>query len=156
MISLLKRSIPDLTIGADVIVGFLGESEENFQRTCDFIRQVLLSYLHVFRYSARPRTEATTFRPNISEEVKKIRSGKLREIGKNKWREYRTRFLGRTLQCLVENKRDRESQKLVGISDNYIKVLFEGSDSLMEEFVPIQIENITDKFCIGTLEKNSA
>lgn len=153
MISLLKRSISDLTIGADVIVGFPGESEENFQRTCDFIRQIPLSYLHVFRYSTRPQTEATTFRPNVSEEVKKIRSGKLREIGKKKWREYRTRFLGKTLQCLVENKRDRESKKLVGISDNYIKVLFEGQDSLMGEFVPIQIENITDKFCIGTLDK---
>ena len=117
------NAIPGMAIGIDVLVGFPGEGEEEFKNTREFIESMPLAYLHVFPYSKRPGTEASTLPDHVQESLKKERGKILRDIGKRKRIEYNRRFIGKELSVLVENTKDRETGSMKGFSDNYIPVL---------------------------------
>ncbi len=119
---ILKRC-PDAAIGTDVMVGFPGEGREEFKETEVFVKELPFSYLHVFPYSPRPGTVAYTFKDSVSPNEKKMRAKTLREIGKAKSLEYRNRFIGKELDCLVLS--ELKGEKSVAISGNYINVILD-------------------------------
>jgi threonylcarbamoyladenosine tRNA methylthiotransferase MtaB len=135
----IARSIPDVLIGADVIVGFPAESDEQFENTCKLIESFPINYLHVFSYSDRRGTEASSMPGKIDPRVIHKRSEILHDLGKNKWRDFIGRFIGKELSALIENRRDKKTGQLTGLSDNYIRVLLEGDDSVKNRIVPIHI-----------------
>jgi threonylcarbamoyladenosine tRNA methylthiotransferase MtaB len=135
----INYSIPDVLIGADVIVGFPGETDEQFENTCQFIKSSPINYLHVFSYSDRKGTEASSMPDKIPPQVIHKRSEILHALGKEKWRDYIDRFIGKRLNVLIENRRDRKTDMLTGLSDNYIRVLLDGDDSLKNIIIPINI-----------------
>jgi threonylcarbamoyladenosine tRNA methylthiotransferase MtaB len=139
LVDKITLAIPDVLIGADVIVGFPGETDQQFENTYRFIASSPIYYLHVFSYSDRKGTEASSMPDKISPQVIHKRSEILHSLGQEKWRVYVARFVGKKLEVLIENRRDKNTGKLTGLSDNYIRVLLEGDDSLKNRIVAVRI-----------------
>ena len=107
VVGMLRGALCDCSITADVIVGFPGETEEEFQETCSFIREIGFSDVHVFPYSIRPGTKAAAMPDQLSEEVKRARADAVRALASELSESYRKRFIGRTLTILPEHQ-DRD------------------------------------------------
>lgn len=122
LLSRIIKTVPDATVGADVIVGFPGESDVQFKRTCRFIEQSPLAHLHVFPFSARPGTPAADLSDRVAGDVIKLRAACLRELDRTKRRAHWERFVGRTLDVLCEGKKAGDFYG--GLSDNYLPVFF--------------------------------
>lgn len=127
----LREMFPDVSVGADVIVGFPGESFEAFQNTCELVKKTRLSYLHVFRYSRRAGTPAAEMPDQLNEEVKQLRSKQLHEIKKELEDAYRETFVGKDVEVMLETRRIGEKQRLTGLTRHYIRVFGDGGDELM-------------------------
>jgi len=126
----------------DIITGFPGEGEEEFNNTRRFIQNIGLAYLHVFPYSRRPGTTASTFPDQVIKSVKKEHAAILRKIGNRKRVEFNSGFIGKTLSVLVEGSEDKETGWVKGFSDNYVPVLLpEGDLSLANRIVSVVAED---------------
>lgn len=129
-ISRLSAAIADVTIGIDVIAGFPGETEAQFQHTVELVQQIPAGYLHVFPYSRRPGTAASLFNPQVPERTKKERVAVLRHLSDAKKHRLYLSCIGRALPVMVENRRDRETGHVIAMARNYIPVLIERADGL--------------------------
>jgi len=118
----IVSELPDISIGTDIIVGFPGESEKDFNETTRLLEELPLSYVHVFPYSKRSGTRAAALPGQVNKEVKKGRVNDLLTIGKKKKNDYVIKQLGKRLNVIVEGKGTTEGFYRV-ISDNYIRPL---------------------------------
>ena len=118
-IELILKLIPDACIGADVIIGFPGETEIDFKETYDFIKSLELSYLHVFSYSERENTASVKFNEKIGDRVKDQRSIVLHELSEQKKAVYYQRFVNRKMNVLFESK--TKNNMMYGFTENYLK-----------------------------------
>ena len=134
----LHQALPDLAVTSDVIVGFPGESEEEFQETYDFIVNHHFSELHVFPYSPRIGTPAARMDNQIDEETKNVRVHKLISLSNQLAKEYASKFEDEVLEVIPEEMGE-EPHTLVGYADNYMKARFEGDDSLIGQIVKVKI-----------------
>lgn len=150
LVNRLMKIRPDITIGADIIVGFPGETEANFENTMALVKDNPIHHLHVFAYSDRPGTEASMMSDKVTPDDKARRSRRLRRLGTQKKNKHAGKFVGSTLDIIVE---DRErSGKLAGISGNYLRVEFEGDDSLRKKLIKISIDSIDKDILISNNE----
>jgi len=147
----IKSAIPEAMIGADVIVGFPGETDRQFENTYQFILSSPLSYLHIFSYSDRKGTISSQLPDKVSPEIIHKRSEILHDLGRKKWENYLEGFIGKTLEVLIEQKRDRKTNKLTGLSDNYIRVLLDGADSLKNRIIAVSILKREENFLVGRI-----
>ena len=120
------EAIPNCALGADVMVGFPGETEEQFVNTRSLIDGLPLTYLHVFPFSARDGTPAMRLGDHLTPVVKSARSKELIALSAAKRLAFHRRHLNREMGVLVEDRRDRATGLAVGLTDNYIKVLIDG------------------------------
>ena len=134
----LHQALPDLAVTSDVIVGFPGESEDEFQETYDFIVNHHFSELHVFPYSPRIGTPAARMDNQIDEETKNVRVHKLISLSNQLAKEYASKFEDEVLEVIPEEMGE-EPHTLVGYAYNYMKVRFEGDDSLIGQIVKVKI-----------------
>ncbi len=134
----LAAAVPDCAIGADVMVGFPGETEARFQRTFDLLAELPLTYLHVFAYSRRPGTPAARMPDHPSQAAKKARSRALIEWGQARRHAFHQHHLGATLDVLLEDRADAGTGLQTGLSDNYIKVLV-SAPGMANRIVPVRI-----------------
>jgi threonylcarbamoyladenosine tRNA methylthiotransferase MtaB len=118
-IEYIKIKMPDACIGVDVIVGYPGETEEDFLETYHFLNDLPVSYLHVFTYSERPNTEAINLKGEVSNEVRSKRSKMLRTLSVKKRRVFYESQLGRTVHVLFEG--ENKKGYITGFSENYVK-----------------------------------
>ncbi len=144
LVHTIRKAIPDAGIGADVLVGFPGETDEAFEKTYSLIRELPLTYLHVFPFSPREGTPANRFPDKIPPKVIKDRCRRVRELGMRKKKAFLENQIGRSAVVLVENRRDRNTALLKGITSNYITVLTEGSDDLMNTFQEVHLDHLND------------
>ena len=119
-IELIKHLMPDACIGADVIVGFPGESDEEFKKTMDFLIELPLSYLHVFTYSERANTTATRMKDIVPIATRKERSKQLRNLSEKKKRAFYLSQQGKNEKVVFEKQ--EENGLMFGFTSNYIKV----------------------------------
>jgi len=119
-IETITKMIPDVCIGADVIVGFPGETEQEFNKTLHFIKDLPISYLHVFSYSERENTEAIHFDGIVSKQLRSQRSKKLRILSEKLQRNFNQKYLLTEQNALFE--RENKDGFLYGFTENYIKV----------------------------------
>ena len=148
---LIHRSMPDAAIGADVLVGFPGESDQAFRNTYDLIKTLPLSYLHVFPFSARPGTAAFDFPDRVPDLVVKARCRHLRQLGHAKRSAFYSRFVGREVEVLTESRRDPKTGLLKGVSGNYLPVLFPGGNEHMGQMRRVAIDSLTAAGLQGVL-----
>lgn len=134
----LVSKIPDIGIGADVMVGFPGETEKDFERTYALLEYAPVMMLHVFAYSPRENTDAYTMSGRVDKKELKRRSKALKTLSAKKGGNFRARFVGKTLDTLIENSRGSDG-RLKGFSDNYLPVTLDGPDELRGAITPITI-----------------
>ncbi len=141
----LRAMFPDASVGADIIVGFPGETEARFEKTYTRLEALALSYMHVFRYSRRAGTPAAGMENQIHEAVKKERSGRLHELRFRLNEEFRARFIGSDAEALFESRRDRESGLLTGLTRNYIRVFADAPDSFAGRLASVKLDRLSHK-----------
>jgi threonylcarbamoyladenosine tRNA methylthiotransferase MtaB len=155
LIHQLHERISEVSIGADVIVGFPGETEEKFQCTYDLIESLPFSYLHVFPFSKRKGTPAYQFAQVVGNGKIKKRAEAVRELGKKKRQAFYLRFLDQELSVLVEDRREKETGRWKGLSRNYIPVLLafdagsEGQANWVNQEVRVKVTGQSEKGLVG-------
>lgn len=132
----LKDKIPNLALTTDVIVGFPGETEEDFKDSIDAIEQVGFSRLHVFKFSPRRGTPAATYPEQVPSATKDARSATLIDIGRRQASDFAAAYVGKTLSVLIER---RQGEHLAGVSDNYIRVYAEGPSEIIGKIADVEI-----------------
>ncbi|ULT55723.1 tRNA (N(6)-L-threonylcarbamoyladenosine(37)-C(2))-methylthiotransferase MtaB [Neobacillus drentensis] len=137
----LKEVLPGLAVTSDVIVGFPGETEEEFMETYNFIKEHKFSELHVFPYSKRTGTPAARMEDQVDEEVKNERVHRLISLSDQLAKEYASLFEGEVLEVIPEEEYKEEANKglYVGYSDNYLKVVFPATEDMIGKIVKVKI-----------------
>ena len=133
----IKTLMPHAAIGTDVIVGFPGESEEDFKETLDFLHELEISYLHVFTYSERENTRAIGMNPIVPVSVRNERNKILRNLSFQKLQYFTSLHTGQTRKVLFERSRDKT--KMEGFTDNYIKVTAPYQEAFVNKIVDWRI-----------------
>ncbi len=149
LINRIHQAIPNAAIGADVMVGFPGEGEEEFKDTYDMVSSMPLTYLHVFRYSPRRGTVACAFPETTNAKTATMRAKQLKELGLLKKKAFYFRNLGQKTSLLLEG-RDRHSRLYKGLTPNYIPVLIDPTGLSMSGIIDVNIERILGDQVIGT------
>ncbi len=149
LLSKVMRRMPECGLGSDMLVGFPGETEAQFEQTLRVVERLPFSYLHVFSYSARPGTPAAKYPDQVHPAAKKERSRRLRELGQLKKRAFATRFLGRELAILLEGKRDSVRQFLSGLTEHYIRVHVDAPEAFVNRLVPVRLVALAEDEVLG-------
>ena len=147
----ISSQLPNIAITTDVIVGFPQETDEEFETTVDFIKQVGYSQLHVFPYSKRRGTPAATMDGQVDEHVKSKRVKTLIELSNKMHLEYAKRFLNQIVEVIFEEKLD--DQTLVGHATNYLKINAIGDDSLIGQVCLVKIKEVNVFGIRGEIEE---
>jgi threonylcarbamoyladenosine tRNA methylthiotransferase MtaB len=144
----ISAAMPDAFIGADVIAGFPGETEEEFAETVRLIEELPFSDLHVFPYSRRPGTKAADMPGHLPAHIITERAAQLRSIAARKKTLFFEHFVGRELGVLVQGYSEKTGE-CKGLSRNYVTVLFPGEKSLVNSEVNVQIKSCNGEGCFG-------
>jgi threonylcarbamoyladenosine tRNA methylthiotransferase MtaB len=136
-VKLIKTLMPHCAIGVDVIVGFPGETEVEFQETFEFIHNLDVSYLHVFTYSERDNTHALTLKPVVPVNVRHERNKILRNLSYRKMQYFTEQHTGQQRKVLFESH--NKNGMMEGYSDNYIKVIMPFQKDWVNQVVPVKL-----------------
>ena len=139
----IKSMMPHCCIGVDVIVGFPGETDEDFLETVEFLENLDISYLHVFTYSERANTPAAEMENVVPIEKRRKRNEILRNLSAKKKDNFYKQYLGRYRDILFEVHRDKT--KMTGFTDNYIKVELPFQAELINKIATVQLQNINEE-----------
>ncbi len=129
-VELLKNNIPDVAITTDLMVGFPGESEEDFLKSRDFAEEIGFSKIHVFKYSPRKGTPAAEMKNQVSPEEKERRSEIMLALSDELEKKYLEKYVGRDMEVLYEQEMHDEDGYIEGLTNNYIRVMAKGDISL--------------------------
>jgi threonylcarbamoyladenosine tRNA methylthiotransferase MtaB len=149
-ITQIRNAREDISITTDIIVGFPGETEEDFYQTYDIISKIKFTSLHVFPYSKRDGTKAATMPNKVDSKTIKIRVAKLIELSKDLEVEYMNNFIGKLLDIIPETI---SNDYLIGHSSNYLKIKYKGNKNDIGKLLKIRINNIDYPYCIGEIVK---
>lgn len=144
----IREKFKDASITTDVIVGFPGETEEEFNSTYEFLKNIKLSKMHVFKYSPRKGTRAAEFQEQISGEIKDLRSKKLLALDEKLEREYIDKFINREMDVLFEETNENIS---CGYTRNYIKVCVKSEEDISGKILDVKLVNNLGNMAQGEL-----
>jgi tRNA-2-methylthio-N6-dimethylallyladenosine synthase len=150
LVQRLRHSRPGIAISTDIIVGFPGETEEDYQQTRALVEQIAFDNAFVFRYSPRRDTPAATMADQIGESVKTARNHDLLEVVNDSARRANERLVGRVVQILCEGPSRTNPSRLMGRTRTNKIVIFEGETDLIGELVEVRIERVTGFSLYGT------
>jgi len=142
LIAKIKKQIPQIAITTDVLVGFPGEKEENFQNTVNLVREIVPLRAHIFSYSARKGTPAHRLPERIEPKIIKKRINLLKNITENCAIEYKKQFLNQEMQVLIETRAKGKPEFWEGYSDNYIKVGVASERNLENQLIKVKLKEI--------------
>ena len=134
----IRQVRPNISITTDVIVGFPGESEEEFQETYDFIKKVNFSELHVFPFSPREGTPAYSMPNQVSPNIKSQRVDALINLSHELEKEYRNKFIGQEMEVILE-ERNKTTNKLSGFTSNYLKLEANYPDEYIGKIIKLKV-----------------
>ena len=144
MVETIKKRLPWAGIGADVLVGFPGETDRAFANTVQLLAELPLSYLHVFPSSRRPGTPAADYPDQLPPDLIKRRTAEIRAIGAEKKTAFMRQNIGHQAAVLVENQRDLSTGLLKGLTDNYLSVLIDDRDTYLNAIVAVELVDFGD------------
>lgn len=148
----LHEAMPNVAITTDVIVGFPGETDEQFENGYRFIEELGMYQLHVFPYSKRSGTPAARMPDQVSDEVKHERVKRMMELSKRLQLKYAEKFVGEVVEVIPERpyKDDPHSGYYMGYSDNYLNVVFPANEKLVGQVCRVKIDRVESDVCYGT------
>lgn len=149
LIDKLKKEIPDILLTTDIIVGFPGETEEDFEHTLDVIRKVGYSSAFTFIYSKRTGTPAAEYEYQIPEDVTKNRFNRLLTLVNNMVHDVNEKFIGQTMPVLVEEQSKNSKNMVTGRTPNNLLVHFEGDANLIGTVVDVKLTENKSFYIIG-------
>ena len=135
----MKKTIPNLALTTDIIVGFAGETEEDFEDTLDVVKKVGFEQVYMFIYSRRVGTPGDKMENQVPEEIKHKRFDRLKELVESQITENNQKYIGTIQKVLVEGPSKNNPEMLTGRTDSNKVVIFEGDISLKDEIVEIEI-----------------
>ncbi len=135
-VELIREAVPGAAITSDIIVGFPGESQAEFEESYDFARQIRFARIHVFPYSPRPGTKAASMPQQVDDKTKRERSRRMLALGRAGVRDFRQKFVGQTVMVLWEKE---TCGVWSGLTDNYIRVFTESQRDLTNKLVPVKL-----------------
>lgn len=139
---LLRKYFDNPALTTDVIVGFPGETEEEFEESRVFVEKVNFYETHIFKYSRREGTKAAVMENQVPEQIKTKRSNILLELDERKRKEYEEKFIGKTVEVLMEEEVEKEGKRYqTGHTKEYIKVALESDENMQNQLVKIKIDN---------------
>ncbi|MBD3185032.1 tRNA (N(6)-L-threonylcarbamoyladenosine(37)-C(2))-methylthiotransferase MtaB [Candidatus Poribacteria bacterium] len=148
----IKNIIPDTGISTDIMVGFPGETDQDFQDTYNLVERVGFNRLHVFRYSPRSGTPAARYPDQVQESIAYQRSHWIRELGDKIAYEFCKNMIGQTAEVLLEEKREGKNNLLAGFTSNYIRVLVaDAGDDKAGQIVEVKLTDITGNYMMGLI-----
>jgi threonylcarbamoyladenosine tRNA methylthiotransferase MtaB len=142
------KTIPDIGIGADIMVGFPGEGEDEFLHTKEALTELPIYYFHVFSYSDRPGTKSQDLKPKVDPQTKKARARKLLDLSTRKKRAFYENHIGDTVNVLFE---DGEHGYWTGHTGNYMKVQVSGTQALHNQILPVRLTETRGDTLFGKL-----
>lgn len=147
-----RSAFPDIGISTDVIVGFPGETPEEFSESIAFVERMRFSRLHVFKFSARDGTPASLLKQRVDPKEMGRRSSEMIALGKRLSHQFHSRFVNKTLSVLAE---EHVLGLLSGLSKNYIRVSFRGEQSLTNTICSVRLDSASDNGARGTLVRRT-
>lgn len=141
VIERIRKARPDIALSGDFIIGFPGESDDDFDATMDLVQQITYSQAYSFKYSTRPGTSAATMKNQIDDEIKTKRLAQLQDLLNTQQRQFNLNSIGRTLDILFERK-GREDGQLIGKSPYLQPIYVDAPAELIGQIVPVYIESL--------------
>ncbi len=153
LVDKIRTAIQDVGLSTDIMVGFPGETEEDFADTCRLLERVKFSRLHVFRYSPRSGTPAAKFPHQVQDSVASSRSQEVRMLGDRMAQKFRSCMLGQKAEVLMEDTREGKDKLHAGFTSNYVRVLIpDAPDELTGRVIQVRLAEIEDGYMIGLLD----
>lgn len=132
----IRKAVPGVAVTTDIVVGFPGETDDEFEASYDFVKQMRFARIHVFPYSPRPGTQAAAMPGKLTDTVKQERSRRMLALGRASVREFRRQFLGETVMVLWEKQ---ICGVWSGLTDNYIRVFTKSDKDLTNKLVAVKL-----------------
>lgn len=153
VVNRLREVFPEVAITTDLIVGFPGETEEEFQCTVDFIKKVHFSGMHVFKFSPREGTPAAQHKNQVLPQVKEQRSRIVTKLAAEMETDFKNKFLNKKMIVLFEHKLSEETNAYEGLTDNYIRVVAASEEDLKGKIMPVKLINVKEDHIEGIIEQ---
>jgi len=147
----LRKNVKDVSITTDIIVGFPGETEEEFNKTYEFLKEIKLSKMHIFKFSPRTGTRAAKFENQIDGNVKEERSKKLIKLNEENERKFMGEFIDREMSILFEQRSNYMKDSYEGYTSNYIKVVAESREDLTGKVMNAMLKEVKEDFILGEI-----
>jgi len=138
-VNLIKEKIPDVAITTDIMVGFPGESDEEFEQSYSFCQRAGFANIHVFPFSPRPETAAARMPEQVKDKVKAERNQRMLELSRSSQHRFCEQFLGQTMPVLWEKETGPGSGIYSGLTGNYIRVFAHSEKPLSNEITPVKL-----------------
>jgi threonylcarbamoyladenosine tRNA methylthiotransferase MtaB len=152
LVATARKAIPDLSVTTDVIVGFPGETEDEFAESLAFVEAMSFAKLHIFRYSPRQGTAAAQMPNQVPADVIGERGQRMHRLGAKLERAFRARFVGRTMDVLWETgEASGDSLQWSGLTNNYLRVLAQGGRNLRNAITPVHLVADTPSGLLGQI-----
>lgn len=148
----LRYNIKDVSITTDVIVGFPGESEEEFETSYNFLKSIKLSKMHIFKFSSRKGTKAFNMKGQVNGNIKDIRSNRLIKLNNRLENEFMNKFINRQMSVLYEQTFDGDEKLFEGYTSNYIKVVARSDENIEGDLKDTLLEKVEDDFIRGSIK----
>lgn len=149
LLARVRERLPEAALGSDIIAGFPGETEQQFESSLEYFASLPLTYFHVFPYSPRRGTPAASLADQAPVHVKKTRARRLRDLGVQKKRAFCSSFLGQRLAVLIEDKMDVQTGARRGFTRNYLPVNVHCSSELSNEEVIVKLTGLNNGWLMG-------
>ncbi|MGM9974628.1 MAG: tRNA (N(6)-L-threonylcarbamoyladenosine(37)-C(2))-methylthiotransferase MtaB [Clostridiaceae bacterium] len=153
IVTLLREKIKDVSITTDVIVGFPGETSEEFNETYEFLKEIALTKVHIFKFSPRAGTKAEKMANQIDGKVKDERSKLLQELNEKNESNFGESYVGRTLPVLIEQKISHEENLYSGYTPNYLNIMvkYNGDKDIIGGIVNVKIQSFKGESGLGII-----
>jgi threonylcarbamoyladenosine tRNA methylthiotransferase MtaB len=146
-VKLIRKYMPEAGITTDIIVGFPGESDEEFNETLEFVKDIQFSRIHVFKYSIREGTKAAEMENQVDDSIKTKRSKELIDLADSISSEFMSKFINRDLRVLIETEKDDNIYE--GYTTNYLKVLLKSDINVKNEIINVHIDKIRNDYLLS-------
>lgn len=151
VVELLRNNIPDVSITTDIIVGFPGETAEEFEQTYEFVKEMGFSKTHVFKYSRRKGTPAADFPNQVKNKDKQLRSDRLLQLDLENQKRFRRQLLDSEVEVLFEREVKDKPGYMEGLTGNYVDVAAKGDVSLKGSIRRVKLSHIESNYIIGDI-----